>query len=180
MPCLPAVGTSAWTGGNRRVKRQKASVHTGAANCRYRLAVSSCRRLGKLRFRGLLFCLVWSSVPVWSLLRYRCFWSSDLCLLSLAACSRGTTLGPLAGLGCFFKTWDSRTWRLGTRGCARVPTSWPSQLIMETARCCKEDSANQVTKGDSNNIKTSRFLQQWFSHSFDLQAFINLPMETGA
>lgn len=116
--CLMTVGTSVcccpgWTGEKGRVKWKKRSVQSGAASCRYRLAVSGCQHLGKLQLRGLLSSsgvrLSTSSVPVVAQMSLK----ATICDSSAGLCSGGQQLAPWHNQVIFFKLWCSRTWRPG-------------------------------------------------------------------
>lgn len=106
MCCCPG-----WAGEKGRVKWKNHSAQSGAASCRYRLAVPGCQHLGKLQLRGLLSSSGVSSrtslVPVVAQMSLKAVISDSSagCLLW------GATVGSLAQAGYFFKPWYSRTWR---------------------------------------------------------------------
>lgn len=159
---LTTMGTSVcccpgWTGENGWVKWKKPSVQTGAANCRYWLAVLSCQHLGKLQLRGLLFCLVWSSVPVWSLLRYRCLWKLWCVTTQLAACSESSTW-PLGSIRLFLQDTTQEDLETGLGAC-HSPKIMALTTNNENCKTPQRGFTWPGNKGDSNkNTKNFSFI----------------------
>lgn len=95
----------------RRGELNGKTAQSGAASCRYRLAVPGCQHLGKLQLRGLLSSSGVSSrtslVPVVAQMSLK----AVICDSSAGLLLWGATVGSLAQAGYFFKPWCSRTWR---------------------------------------------------------------------